>query len=194
VLGGIYTPRRVLRGRVTTSDDFRPEGCYSGGHFRNFDPSPPRPPNWGYENSDIRRSRRGLWACGVWRRYLSSRCGVTDLRKSGSGLRLYMRSFVAVSTISGVGYKLLHILATMRYSFYFAIRIFELSIRILFEYSNFSLTDDWCHVAWHSMPRGNQRRRSRSATLPYIFHHVRRSVQTTRWLLIVSPCSLTAFV
>ena len=44
VLGGIYTPWRVLRGRVTTFDDFRSEMCYSGGHFRNFDPSPPRPP------------------------------------------------------------------------------------------------------------------------------------------------------
>jgi hypothetical protein len=43
VLGGIYTPRRVLRGRVATSDDFRPEGCYSEGHFRQFDPWPPRP-------------------------------------------------------------------------------------------------------------------------------------------------------
>ena len=46
VLGGIYTPWRVLRGRVTTFDDFRSEMCYSGGALSKFRPlAPPSPLN-----------------------------------------------------------------------------------------------------------------------------------------------------
>ena len=67
------------------------------------------PPKLGGTKTRISVDLVEVYGCAEFGGDISSRCGVMDLRKSGPGFRLYMRS-VAVSTISGVGGKLLHTL------------------------------------------------------------------------------------
>jgi hypothetical protein len=78
-----------------------------GGTFEISTPRPPVPPKLGGTKARTSVDLVEVYGCSEFGGDISSRYGVTDLRKSGPGLRLYMKS-VAVSTISGVGEKLLH--------------------------------------------------------------------------------------